>query len=306
MSTCHQAHNIPWNDFLELLHKEPYYTSSTCGNDANTFELRFKVDENGQVYRKLKHFACKIESTIKDFSKTERQKYKNEEIDKISKVYEKESCNEWLREDELQDLAGWANLKEGCNYYPDNFVGAVKELFIQEKAESLLLLARKGICLEKLQFVTYSNFFHYGVGRIKEDCLTLYIHLNLLLASGTLQSPTSWYGQWKRFLGHEILNSYDGNSQSRMYKEYFQNNPNFEDLDGLQELLKKLFRMMYVYDMIMKERGVDVSWKNEVLSCIAYFLDSANAGRERWWNLTEKEHCERFEVRDLNSCASQN
>jgi len=54
-----------------------------------------------------------------------------------------------------------------------------------------------------------------------------------------------------------------------MYKEYFFINPHFEDLEGLQVLLKKLLRVMYLYDAVIKERGIQVNWKKEVLNCLS-------------------------------------
>jgi len=74
-----------------------------------------------------------------------------------------------------------------------------------------------------------------------------------------------------------------------MYKEYFLKNPNFEDVGGLQALLKKLFRVMYLYDAVMKERGIQVNWKKEVLNCLGYFLDRTKTGGHRWWELMGKE-----------------
>lgn len=273
MSTCHQAHNIPWNTILELLKKVPinspheYVGGKVC---YDLHELVFITDESGDVFRKVKHFAAKMHSAIKEFSKTERAKYLDKDIDQISELYGKESCNEWLKEGGIQKYSGWESEEYG--YYK---LDSLKELFIQEKIPSLLHLARKGFPIENYRHVTYSNFFHYGLGRLKEDSLTLYLHLNILLATGTLREPDKWHAQWRRFLVREILTGYDGNRMHlHMYGGYFEENPNFEDLDGLQKLLKQLFRMLYIYDMVLAERGIDFSWEDEVLRCVgSYFVD---------------------------------
>jgi len=277
--SCHQAHNIPWSTFLELLHKVPPRhnpSQPVASNDEPSHKLVFTPDAEGRVFRRITHFANKLHNAIKEFSQTERKKYLDDDIDGMTQLYDKGN-NDFLREDS-QDLSGWSGLKEEHlkSYEAEDYIETVKELFIQEQIAPLLHLSRNGVRLEKLQFATYSNFFHYGVGRIKEDCLTLYIHLNLLLATGTICNPSEWYVQWKQFLRQEILIRYDGNSHIRMYKEYFIKNPNFEDLEGLHDLLKRLFRMLYLYDMVMNERNVNVDWKNEVLRCVFYFAENTS------------------------------
>lgn len=291
MSTCHQAHNIPWNTLLEMLEKIPSdqpYVTIRGKAVYNTFKLCFIPDEGGSVIKRLKFFASKFDASIKEFAKTERAKYSDKDLDQITELYGPESFTaESLTEGSFQNISGWIKPDGSVqtNSYGDTHLDSLKELLIQEKVASLLCLARKGFPIENYQFVTYSNFFHYGFGRIKEDCLTLYIHLNLLLASNTLREPDQWYLQWRRFREDELLNTYDGNRKhSHLFREYFEKNPNFENMDDLRNLLKKLFRTLYFYDMVLAERGKPISWVTEVARCIgSYFCETNKNTGDFWW-----------------------
>jgi hypothetical protein len=175
-ATAHQAHNIPWHILEDAI--------QPAKSNPNNWEAKSPSE---QQPKKLEHFFRKFGTTVREFAVTERKKYP--ERISLLKVFSSDLICEYLPA-KFQDINYWLQRANGGNYSSSDgdVADAIKELFNQDAILSLLYLAQQpGIYLQNIQRITYSHFFHYGIKRILEDGLQMYIFLNLLIISSRLR-----------------------------------------------------------------------------------------------------------------------
>ena len=266
MSTCHQAHNIPWEEFADCLH-----INIKSSNNKDRISLVAKKEP--WVTKKIQHFIACFVRTVKEFSATERTKYDNSKIDSMTEVYTAEQCdNDILLEGPLQNIDTWkrvANREFGYN--DGNMADVVKAFFNKNMMYNLLHLARcMGKDLYGLKFVTYSNLFHYGFSRTLSFSLQWYVHLNLLIATNRISSVDKWHKQfWS--LRNTSLSGEDYDGHNRVVCEFLRGNEDLNDPSGIKEHMKHLFRCLYQYDMFVNEMGVEFSWEDELKEFLSLF-----------------------------------
>lgn len=170
--------------------------------------------------------------------------------------------------------------------YDTNLGDVVKLLIVQNEMDTLLMLANHPkIPINCLHSMSHGHSF--GWDRLQEYALQAYIFFNVIASKPELMEG----GKYKEMESYEyVVNhltaSCDGDAQTIPHREFLlqpvagntrqeeldraMNKPPikthgfievFEDLELLQEYLKKLFSLLYRYDMLARECGLDPKWE---------------------------------------------
>jgi hypothetical protein len=162
-----------------------------------------------------------------------------------------------------------------------------------EAMETLLLMANHPR-MKILELKNMHHGHHFGVSRVAEEAVKAYIYLNLIIAmadggSDICDSVDTVEGgnegkQKRKFMNCEsyegmlsnVAGSYDGDAQTLVHRVFFLGDPAesswwgqtssrdvFGDLEGLREYLKGIWRVMVIYDVVIREAGGDPTWEKE-------------------------------------------
>ncbi|EJD39138.1 hypothetical protein AURDEDRAFT_116235 [Auricularia subglabra TFB-10046 SS5] len=260
--TTHQAHNIPWSLLVDniALRNKPW-TGST--------EYDFYPAERPGEQNDLRHFARKLGSAVRTFAETERAKHPQRivleggkifpdallDIPDIELTVEQQTLAFWRQEFGMSDARG-----------PQ----AVKELLLHDAVPALLYLAQqKDVSMERFEWATYSNFFHYGARRIFEDSLAAYIVLNVHIAVGRFGEAFRGTPSFVRAREYLTLGT-DYDLHERLQCEFFRDNQELQNVERLTPYLKRLFRLMYLWDMVTIEYSKPVDWEERVSDCLQF------------------------------------
>lgn len=270
--TTHQSHNIPWSALVDNL----VWRTKPGGTEYNWYPAQKPGEEKA-----IKHFARKVASTITTFSETERKKYPaNLELDseKIfpDSLIEPEAAGPGYPDRRLtekhQSLEWWiGRASEGWDFRHGDEADAIKTLFVLDRVDTLLFLAQnKETHLGGLEHITYSNFFHYGTRRVMENAIVAYLMLNMHAALNLMGDSFRPSAHFRRVHSY-LTQSSDHDTHQEIHREFFKDNENLHDVGRLSSHLKRLFRLLYVWDVVSKEYGKEVDWEAEVLRVLDIF-----------------------------------
>lgn len=166
----------------------------------------------------------------------------------------------------------------------------VKILIHENEMEILLIMANHpGIPLASLHDIGWGHSF--GFSRVKESAVRAYIFFNSAEATGILENGRYARSYFYSLLLRELGESMDYSAQQIPHQEFFRScgiygNGSFvasplrekyrfvedwaknlyvhQNYALLKEYMKTLFSLMYRYDMIMQECGLEPLWELEI------------------------------------------
>eukprot|EP01132_Coremiostelium_polycephalum_P003807 gene3807-4737_t len=274
----HQIHNIPWKSLADCYRLKDELVSKNIKLKKPTLkELDELIDPKKKLYQ---HFKKCFISTVKEFESTELEKYQEKELKSIKKLFTDSECNnddglnppyyqQYLTEGSpLQDFQYWKDIDwSEVQSNPSGLeteAQVIKILFNRNQMDRIMALIKvHKIPIMKLRFMTYSNFFHYGIGRVFEDAIQIYLYLNLQIAAGIVNKPvvnkrdgTTSSNRIAKYI-NSLLWHQDYDTQSAIYRPYFhcqdRSQPNDGDLIDIEkgiEVLKIAFRLIYQYSAV--------------------------------------------------------
>ncbi|KAG6847229.1 hypothetical protein H0H93_009396, partial [Arthromyces matolae] len=287
-SEMHQEHNVPWNllaSNFKFVRENPNFTPRRTGLFSR------QLPNQGDT---LNHFARVLGKTIASFSETERQKYPSkfptptsgslftdELRDKHPEFLDKrnQSIELWIQ----SALPGPGSKTKELYYATSNgeLADAVKVLMSENEMEGLLMLANHPqIPLQKLRFLSWGH--HFGFSRVMESALLAYVGINMWVAMGLLEGGE--YLEISKDYREMVYNSthnmdYCGHQVA--HRGFLNTLPKDEktglpelhkDWKGLKKYLKTNFRLLYVYDMLLRECGIDPEWESEITMLFQYAI----------------------------------
>lgn len=210
-----------------------------------------------------------------------------------------QSVSEWSKEELLGSRIDYGDtlklmMMEAAGTSPALSASPAPEAASLKKhvMESMLLLANHPATRSNLRsFVNMHHGHHFGVSRVAEEAVRSYMYLNLLVAMQENRSDVcnpakdedglEIPGQknymnllsFKRML-NSVAGTYDGDSQNLVHWDFFYNrielgwdheNPKdiLEDREALAEYLKSIWRVLVVYDLVIREAGGDPDLEGE-------------------------------------------
>lgn len=271
----HQGHNIPWTvlstnfKFVEL---DKRYTPPFTG--------LISQDRPGAA-KDMKYFSDKFMNTIHTFSETERAKYPatftpiftgNVFSDELREKYPK-YLNPHNQRIEYWMLPHPAIRQRGL-------ADVIKILLYENEMETLLMLAQHPIIqiseLHNLQWGPPGD--PIGFSRVKGSAAHAYIFFNCaestgILANGKYALMREYYPLIEEISGHGTFSAH-AIPHVRFLEEYSAFTYTETGLcasqivhgnyGALQDYLKTLFALMYRYDVLMRECGLDSKWEKEL------------------------------------------
>ncbi|KAG6915758.1 hypothetical protein DXG01_009995 [Tephrocybe rancida] len=279
----HQEHNVPWNALasnFKFVRENPHFTPRTTGLFPRQLPTQAAT---------LNHFTRVLHTTITTFSTTERQKYPASFPAPTSGLLFSDELRdrhtEFLNE-KNQSIDFWIeSAKHG--YTPGKLVyttanaglaDAVKVLVSENEMEPIFMLARHPqIPLGTLKFLCWGQ--NYGFSCIRESALHAYVELNLWAAMGLLERGEYLEMNDYKCMLYNALAGLENGRHQIPHRAYFDALPKDEgtgqpivhrDFAGLKKYLKTNFRLLYRYDMLMKECGLDAEWETEIANLFAY------------------------------------
>ncbi|KAG6907337.1 hypothetical protein DXG01_009383 [Tephrocybe rancida] len=292
----HQEHNIPWNALalnFKFIRDNPRYTPRATGIFARALPIQAAT---------LNHFTRVLHTTITTFSATERQKYpasfpappsgflfSDELRDRHPEFLNErnQSIEFWISSAQNGRTLG----KLGYSTRNAELADVVKVLVSENEMETLLMLARHPqIPLGALKNLSWGH--HFGFSRISESALHAYVEINLWAAMGLLEGGEYLELESYRRMLWNSTNSGDYPGHEVPHRAYLNALPPDEtiapplslpllhhDLAGLKEYLKTNFALLYRYDMLMKECGLDAYWEGNITML---FGSSEMGTRAKW------------------------
>jgi hypothetical protein len=282
----HQEHALRWHAVAANLvdvHENPRFTPRRTDLFPRNLPTQTKS---------LHYFVRALASTIQSFSITERAKYPVSFGKTDSgKVYPDEllcsipCLGSSYRTDALnsqnQYIEYWIkqapndNQGAGARYTTSHgdLADATKELLAANQMSALLKLAQHPLIpLGSLKSLSWGHSF--GFDHVASTALVAYIFFNVLEA---IPSTSNWQEiqSYKKAL-HILTCSGDHDVHALPHRMFFHNNENIwkgepydvypnADLSALKEYLKLCFTMLYRYDMLLRECGLDPMWEREIV-----------------------------------------
>ena len=273
----HQSHNIPWHLItanLEFKENDRRFTPPRTG-------LASKNNPNAS--QELKHFTRKFAQAIRSFSDTERAKYPDQKLLDEGNVFSDElktKYPEYLNSSN-QKIQYWIQCAErgserGGFGWSGNLSEVVKILLYENELSTLIMMAHHpNIPIARLHRLSWDH--DAGFCRIMETALRAYLFFNAAEATNTLANGEYTHGNEYQMLfmdegmlsgyphqqvpHHHFLRScgvYDGTIPQ--YRDIHVH----KDIGLLKEYLKTLFALLYRYDLLMRECGIEPSWELEI------------------------------------------
>jgi len=131
------------------------------------------------------------------------------------------------------------------------------------------------IPLASLQNLSWGH--HFGFSRVMESALHAYVFFNMCFAMGILEGGEYLEMPQYRSMVETSTFSMDHPAQQIPHQKYLDALPKdsktslpivHRDLEGIKDYLKELFRLLYRFDMLLKECGRDPRWETEVVTSI--------------------------------------
>ncbi|KAJ6626857.1 hypothetical protein B0H10DRAFT_1870269 [Mycena sp. CBHHK59/15] len=274
----HQAHNIAWNSLsshLIYIKDNGRYTPRR----TDLFPRQLPTQGNS-----LNHFSRTLATTIKEFSDTERAKYparydapvqgqlfssdilsRYENLPHPSVTSKSQHIENWIKR------AGPPETPCYCTSEGD-LADVVKILIGENEMGQLLMLAQHPkIPINRLHSLSWGHSF--GWDHVKFYALQAYLFFNVVLSQpdlcvgGQYRSMRSY-----RSVLYNVTSWGDYDAQSFPHREFLgtpQHGEGGEDLlndmEKLQQYLKKCFELLYRYDMLARECGVDPDWESSIV-----------------------------------------
>ncbi|KAF9479088.1 hypothetical protein BDN70DRAFT_921468 [Pholiota conissans] len=268
----HQAHNIPWHlieaNFKFVLDSKQY-TPQRSG---------FFPKDRPQAPKELKHFIKKFIDAVTTFSTTERQKYQKKFTPQTTgNVFSDDLLAKYPQflSKEVQSIEFWIKRFETGSYNGD-LMNVVNVLLAENEMETLIMLAQHPtIHMSTLHYYSWGH--HFGFCRAKEAALASYLFFNSAEAVGVLENgkyvQDSTYGSLVGVLTHSMDYCAQQVPHLRFFGEVGVLNKDsretvvHKDYARLQAYLKELFAVLYRYDMLVRECGIDPQWEGEIGYC---------------------------------------
>jgi hypothetical protein len=308
----HQEHHIPWNLFAAnfvWVYQNPQYTPRR----TNLFQLNRPTQAN-----ELNHFTRAFAQSIRTFSDSERASYPSRselisECTPSGQLFDDHfrDCHSEYLTSKNQLVENWiARAKSHhARYHGDETVGysygtsegdladVVKVLINENHLRPLLMLANHPqVPLADLNYLSWGH--HFGFGRVSESALVMYLFINVIAASNLLDNGKYTESTNYASIVSLVTDTMDFDGQQAPHRAFFKDrgvgSPPIihDDLPRLREYLKTLFRLLYRYDMVLRECGKDPRWEEDITFWITYL-----------WNVkTESEYIP-AEDRYVTRCA---
>ena len=284
----HQGHNIPWEIIeanFEFKENNKHFTPAVTS-------LFSRKRPNGS--KEIRHFVSRFVHAIQIFSVTERAKYPTrDKIELISKgkIYSDQVLKkypEYLDENN-QRIENWILRAKRKGYGGKDTVSydtrdgdladVVKILIHENEIQMLLMLANHPeIPLSSLHNLSWGHSF--GFIRVKESAASAYLFFNSAEATGILDDGRYTQSHYYPILLRELATSMDYPAQQIPHREFFKScgvlkgrdifsaeSANIyvhQNRELLKEYMKTLFSLMYRYDVIARECGLEPSWEKEI------------------------------------------
>lgn len=164
-----------------------------------------------------------------------------------------------------------------------NLGDIIKLLIVENEMETLLMLAHHPkIPINSLHYMSHGHSF--GWNRLQDYALQAYIFFSIiaskpeLIEGGKYEEMESY-----KYVVNHLTNTCDGDGQTIPHREFLLRPiagktvqevsdmtmdeafiEVFEDLELVQENLKKIFSLLYRYEMLVRECGLDPHWEREI------------------------------------------
>jgi hypothetical protein len=175
------------------------------------------------------------------------------------------------------------------------------ETSMRDSIESLLLMCNHPQ-IDILSLKNMSWGHHFGVSRVAEEALKEYIYVNLLVVmmengdevcdivdEGGERRKYMDCDSYKKML-YSVAGYFDGDAQSVVHRVFFYEEPKegwkdgahrnrcageverdiLSNLERLREHLKGVWKLMVIYDLVIREAGGDPDWENECKQVFAW------------------------------------
>ena len=280
----HQEHNIPWNTLasnLQFIQDNPHHTPPSPTTGLFIRNLPQQTNE-------LRYFVQAFSRTIDAFAQTERVKYPTS----FSAPASGQVFTDDLRDkhphflnEENQRIEYWISSAKPRNSYTTSngdLADVVKILLHENRLSTLLMLAQHpDIPLHGLYSLGWGH--HFGFSRTAESSLRAYIFFNLTAAMNILDDGKYENADQYPRLVKYLSDSMDHDGQQVPHRMFFDEyrvpggkwDPSpvvHQDLPRLRQYMKDLFALLYRFDVIMKECGLDPKWDNEIQHSLEIIL----------------------------------
>lgn len=269
----HQSHNIPWHlipSNLFFVTQDKHYTPPKTG---------FVPVETPNSTRSLRHLASKLLVTIHTFAGTERQKYPAN----IPPMHTGPLFSDALMEKyphylttEVQQVETWIERFKRRPTGPHGDLMDVVNVLLAEPSElpTLLMLAQHPLIHMKALYY-HSWGHHFGFCRTREAALASYVFFNAIEAAGKLTDGTYALDTQYASLVAELTYRMDFSAQQIPHAKFFSDAGELhdgkvvihKDYERLQCYLKDVFAVLYRYDVLAGECGIEVNWLEEIGHC---------------------------------------
>ncbi|KAG6915760.1 hypothetical protein DXG01_009997 [Tephrocybe rancida] len=279
----HQEHTIPWNAVVanfKYVRENRAYTPHRTSIFARQLPTQAAT---------MNHFKRVLHNAITTFSETERKKYdvsfpaptsgalfSDEFRDRHPEFLDKnnQSIEYWI-----QRVSSYPDSEDLFYTSSDGkLADAVKALVSENMMEPLLMLAHHPqIPLGSLRNVHWGH--HFGFSRVMESALHVYIEFNMWAAMGLLEGGEYLEMEDYKWMLMHATESMDYPGHQVPHRAYLNTLPKdaktgrpvvHHDLAGLKEYLKTNFRLLYQYDMLVRECGMETEWEGEIAGLFAH------------------------------------
>jgi len=281
----HQSHNIPWHLItpnFEFKENDKSFTPPFTG---------LLPKDNPNTLQEIKHFIRKFAQAIRTFSDTERAKYPDQKLQSEGDVFSdelKKKYPEYLN-DTNQRIEYWIksmHREPGVYYHStenEDLADVIKILLYENELPILIMIAHHpNIPIARLREIGYYNT---GISRVMDSALRAYLYLNVAEATNTLTNgkythsleygymltevATMNYQSAQEIPHHQFLRScgvYDQGFIGIKGKEWEWARDLYvhKDFGLLKEYLKTLFALLYRYDLLLRECGIEPRWELEI------------------------------------------
>ncbi|KAJ7630531.1 hypothetical protein FB45DRAFT_915797 [Roridomyces roridus] len=313
----HQSHNIAWDSLSSHL-VFIYENRAVTPHRTDLFPRR--LPSQG---KSLNHFARTLASTIRAFSATERTKYpvhydapltgpvfSDEILSRYSTVGSRyANLGDSLVTAQNQNIEHWID-RAGADStykhkYPGDLADIIKILLAEGAMDSLLMLAQHPkIPIDELYSIGWGHSF--GWDHVMMWALDAYILFNVILAKPELHDGGRYrtMESYKRVV-RNLIAWMDYDAQAFPHRQFLCGSrmgyvgeieslhpvaEKIEDLeplaDGekLHEYLKTCFRLLYQFDTVAKECGIELDWEGSIVQSTMWELETSfTEGEEGQW-----------------------
>ncbi|KAJ6604222.1 hypothetical protein DFH09DRAFT_301942 [Mycena vulgaris] len=295
----HQTHNIAWDSLSSNL-TFIYENKAVTPHRTDFFPRRSESQA-----KSLNHFARTVAATIQKFSDTERAKFPARysapssgplfSASLLARYGELSYHSVTAKTQLLENWIERAGPTPSYSTSQGDLADVVKILMAENEMDKLLMLAQHPrVPLTGLHSLSWGHSF--GWDHVLEWALEPYIFFNVLLSKPELladdrhKSMASYRGVIRMVTG-----SGDYDAQSFPHREFFWGGLEgapadpadpLGDMNKLHEYLKMCFRMLYRYDMLARECGLEVDWEGITAQTVSYLwkvkLDYTQDEQGRW------------------------